>query len=214
MDTTKIKNRYTELANDSCCLSCGGAINFGKPKEGEVCVDLGSGRGNDVLKMAQDVGDNGFAYGIDVTPEMIKKANKTAKKLDITNVKFINSNLEKLPLESCIVDLVISNCTINHVKDKYAVWSEIYRILKPGGRFSVSDIYSSAPVPPEYANDPVAVSECWGGSVTKQVYLDTLKKAGFSTVEIAEESTPYDKGKITVTSFTIVGKKQSRCCCK
>lgn len=212
MEYQEINKRYTELADSGCCLSCGGAINFSDPAEGEICVDLGSGRGTDALRLAEKVGQNGFVYGIDLSDGMIRKASLTAERMGINNVKFIQSDLEKINLEDNIADLVISNCTINHSSDKQTVWNEVFRILKDGGRFVVSDIYSSASVPDEYKNDPVAVSECWAGSVTRQEYLDHLENAGFSSIRIIEESVPYEKGKIMVSSWTISGIKSSCKC--
>lgn len=214
MDTSVINERYSKLAEDTCCLSCGGAINFSDPREGEVCVDLGCGRGNDVIRMAQAAGVKGFAYGLDISDGMIEKANRNAAKLEIGNVKFIKSELESLKLPSGIADLVISNCTINHATDKKAVWDEIYRILKKGGRFVISDIYSLEEVPEEYRNDPAAVSECWAGSIKKDEYMKIIAAAGFSEVDILEESKPYIKGKIEISSFTIHGKKAACCSCK
>ncbi len=211
MDTEQIQVRYSILAeDDSCCLSCGGAIDYSKAQPGEICVDLGSGRGTDVLRLAEEVGETGFAYGIDVSEGMLKKAQKNAMKLGIENVQFIKSELEDIRLESNIADLVISNCTINHATDKFKTWSEIERILKNNGRFVVSDIYSIGEVPEEYRNDPQAVAECWAGATTKQEYLDTLRKAGFKNIEIIEEGKPYEKGAIEVVSFTITGTK--KCC--
>jgi arsenite methyltransferase len=207
MTYTEINKRYSELAESSCCLSCGGALNYAQAAEGEVCVDLGSGRGTDVLRLAETVGKDGFVFGIDISDGMICKAVSTAEKLGVTNVRFIQSSLEKLKLTDSNADLVISNCTINHSVDKQAVWNEIFRILKKGGRFVVSDIYSLIPVPEEFRTDPAAISECWAGSVTREEYLDHLKYAGFSSVTIIEESAPYEKGKILVSSWTIAGKK-------
>jgi ubiquinone/menaquinone biosynthesis C-methylase UbiE len=214
MDTTEINERYSKLAETTCSLSCGGAINFSEPQQGEICVDLGCGRGNDVIRMAQAVGDKGLAYGLDISDGMIEKAQKNAAKLGISNVQFIKSELESLKLPSKIVDLLISNCTINHANDKTAVWNEIYRVLKSGGRFVVSDIYSTEDVPEEFRNDPVAVSECWAGAIRKDLYLNILSAAGFSDIQILEESQPYSKGKIEVSSFTIYGKKAACCSCK
>lgn len=211
MNTEQIQVRYSILAeDDNCCLSCGGAIDYSKAQPGEVCVDLGSGRGTDVLRLAEEVGETGFAYGIDVSDGMLKKAEKNARKLGADNVRFIKSELENIQLGSNTANLVISNCTINHAKDKFKTWSEINRILKNSGRFVVSDIYSIGEVPKEYRNDPQAVAECWAGATTKQEYLDTLNKVGFKNIEIIEESEPYKKGKIEVVSFTIAGKK--KCC--
>jgi ubiquinone/menaquinone biosynthesis C-methylase UbiE len=212
MTYTEINKRYSELAETSCCLSCGGAINYSESRPGEVCVDLGSGRGTDVLRLAENVGKEGFVYGIDISDGMIQKATSTANRLGIKNARFLQSSLEKLNLEDNIADLVISNCTINHASDKQLVWNEIFRILKKGGRFVISDIYSLSPVPEEYRNDPVAVSECWAGSVTREEYLEQLAVAGFSSIKIIEESTPYEKGKVMVSSWTITGKKSSGEC--
>ena len=215
MDISAINIRYGELAATECCLSCGGAINYAKPKTGEVCVDLGSGRGTDVLRMADEVGETGFVYGIDISEGMIEKARQNATKFEIKNVRFLRCELEKIKLANGIADLVISNCTINHATDKEAVWSEVYRILKKGGRFVVSDIYATNPIPEAYRIDPVAVAECWAGAVTRDEYLSTLEQKGFTKIEIIEESKPYPKGKTEVASLTIAGKKPSGgCCCK
>ena len=215
MDFSAINIGYGELAATECCLSCGGAINYAKPKNGEICIDLGSGRGTDVLRMADEVGETGFVYGIDISEGMIRKAEQNGAKLEVSNVRFLRCELEKIDLADGIADLVISNCTINHASDKEAVWSEIYRILKKGGRFVVSDIYSTSPIPEEFRNDPVAVAECWAGAVTRGEYLNSLAKRGFTGIEIIEESKPYQKGKAEVASLTIAGKKPSGgCCCQ
>jgi arsenite methyltransferase len=216
MNYNEINKRYSDLAESTCCLSCGGAINYAEPKPGETCVDLGSGRGTDVLRMAETVGESGFVFGIDISDGMIQKAEDTAKRLNVGNVKFIKSSLDDILLDSGVADLVISNCTINHSSNKKAVWSEIFRILKNGGRFAISDIYAVHSIPDEYRNDPVAVSECWAGAVTRDEYLETLRQAGFVSVAIIEESVPYEKGKALVASFTITGEKpgrQNKCSC-
>jgi arsenite methyltransferase len=214
MEYTEINKRYSDLAESSCCLSCGGAINYSGALPGEVCVDLGSGRGTDVLRLSETVGENGKVYGIDISDGMIRKALSTAERLGINNVSFIQSPLEKLNLDDNTADLVISNCTINHASDKQAVWNEVFRILKGGGRFVVSDIYAVEPIADKYRNDPVAISECWAGSVTRDEYLKQLHNAGFSSVKIIEESEPYEKGKARVSSWTIAGEKPSgNCAC-
>jgi arsenite methyltransferase len=214
MEYTEINKRYSDLAESSCCLSCGGAINYSGALPGEVCVDLGSGRGTDVLRLSETVGENGKVYGIDISDGMIRKALSTAERLGINNVSFIQSPLEKLNLDDNTADLVISNCTINHASDKQAVWNEVFRILKGGGRFVVSDIYAVEPIADKYRNDPVAISECWAGSVTRDEYLEQLHNAGFSSVKIIEESEPYEKGKARVSSWTIAGEKPSgNCAC-
>ena len=207
MEIKEINDRYSKLAGSECCLSCGGAVNYAEPKPGEVCVDLGSGRGTDVLRMAESVGESGFVYGIDISDGMLAKAQGNAEKFGVTNVRFLRNELDKIELPDSHADLVISNCTLNHAADKQAVWNEIYRILKRGGRFVISDIYATKAIADEFRNDPVAVAECWAGAVTRDEYMQHLESAGFTTVEILEESAPYSKGKAEVASFTIAGKK-------
>ena len=202
-----INQRYTYLSETTCCLSCGGAFNYAKPLPGEVCVDLGSGRGNDVIKMAEEVGESGFVYGIDISEGMIAKAEANLAKFEVSNAKILKAELENLPLATDMVDCIISNCTINHATNKMAVWNEVYRILKPGGRFVVSDIYATSSIPDEYRNDPEAVAECWAGAVTRAEYLTMLEEAGFRNIRIFEESKPYPKGQAEVASFTVSGEK-------
>jgi ubiquinone/menaquinone biosynthesis C-methylase UbiE len=207
MITEAINERYTSLSETSCCLSCGGAINHAKPQAGETCVDLGSGRGNDVIRLAEEVGEKGFVIGIDISEGMIAKANANLAKFEVTNARILQAEVEKLPLDEDSINLVISNCTINHASDKPAVWKEVYRILKPDGRFVVSDIYATQPIADEYRNDPQAVAECWAGSVTRAEYLTMLEAAGFQDIKILEESEPYAKGQAKVASFTVSGRK-------
>lgn len=214
MTTREIEQRYSELAESSCCLSCGGASDKALPQPEEVCLDLGSGRGTDCIRMAEQVGPNGFVWGIDIADGMLEKARSTAERLGVHNVRFEKSELEKLPISSASVDVVVSNCVLNHAREKSKVWAEIYRVLKPGGRFVVSDIYSSVPVPDEFRLDPAAVAECWAGADTRDVYLATVEGAGFRDVAVLDESAPYPKGSIEVSSFTIKGAKpKPRCCC-
>ncbi len=202
-----INERYTQLSETSCCLSCGGAINHAKPQLGEICVDLGSGRGNDVIRLAEEVGEEGYVYGIDISEGMIAKAKANLGKFEVENAEILKAELENLPLQNDSVNLVISNCTINHASNKQAVWNEIFRILKPEGRFIVSDIYATSPIADEYRNDPVAIAECWAGAVTKEEYLTALETAGFKNLLVYEESAPYAKGQAEVASWTIEGRK-------
>lgn len=208
----EIDKRYTELSEEGCCLSCGSALSFSEPKVGDFCVDLGSGRGTDVIRLAEKVGETGFVYGVDISEGMITKARNNAEKFNVKNVKFVKAELEDLPINSDKIDLVISNCTINHVSEKQKVWKEIYRIMKQGAHFCISDIYSLQPVPAEFRKDPVAVAECWAGAETKDDYITHLLKAGFREFNFIEESKPYQKGKIEVCSFTITGTKTKSCC--
>lgn len=212
MTTQAIEQRYSTLATSECCLSCGTAVGLCDAKAGQVCVDLGSGRGTDVLRLAEIVGPDGHAFGIDVTDAMLDKAQKTAAKLGVTNATFLRGTLEALPLPSETADWVLSNCVLNHAADKAATWREIARILKPGGHFVVSDIYAVGEIPDEYRNDPAYVAECWAGAVSKDAYLGHIRAAGLAGVRVVEESAPYEKGKASVASFTVSGRKYERCC--
>lgn len=202
-----VGDRYDELANSTCCLSCGGALGKSNPQKGEVCIDLGSGRGTDVFKLAKAVGPTGLACGIDLSDGMLAVAKTTALELSIENVVFVKSEFEKIALIGNSANLIISNCAINHAQDKNAVWREIFRILKPGGRFVVSDIYALNPVARQYCEDAAAIAACWGGAVEKKSYLNAIAQSGFEQVAILEESKPYQKGPIEVASFTIRGQK-------
>lgn len=214
MNFKEINTRYSELATSDCCLSCGSAIEHTNATLGEICVDLGSGRGTDAIRLAEIVGPDGFVYGIDISDGMLEKANITAEKLGMTNIRFLKNSLDKLDIPDNTVDFVISNCTINHAEDKQAVWNEIFRILKKGSRFVVSDIYAVNPVDEEYKNDPVAVTECWAGAVTREEYLNQVAVSGFVSINIIEESAPYKKGEALVASITLSGEKPGgKCYC-
>lgn len=198
-----INVRYAKEAESCCSLSCGGALDHAAPAEGEVVVDLGSGRGNDVLKAARSVGSSGFAYGVDFTEKMLRVAEMNRQKLRIANASFLEGSIDKIPLEDGSVDAVISNCTINHARDKAAVYREIHRILKPGGRLVVSDILADRALPEEVVNDPEAWAACYGGAVVREEYFAAMAAGGFSQWEILEESAPYEKGGVMVLSVTV-----------
>ena len=212
MQTIEIEKRYSGLAEKECCLSCGGAIELSQPKTGEVCIDLGCGKGTDLIRLREAVGETGHVFGVDISEGMLHKAQKTIAKFGYANISLVRSELEQLNLGSAVADLIISNCTINHASDKRAVWREVHRVLKKGGRFVVSDIYATETVPAEYANDPVAVAECWAGAITKEEYIAILEDSKFKNITISEESKPYEKGRISVVSFTVTGTT-STCNC-
>lgn len=202
-----IADRYDALSGQECCLSCGQALSFAEIAAGSICVDLGSGQGYDVLRMAILTGESGFAYGVDISDGMIQAARENLSKLKLRHAAFIKSPLENIDLGDAMADVIISNCTINHSHEQHRVWEEISRILKPGGMFVVSDIYALESVPRVYAEDPVAVSECWAGAVTRDNYMKHVMDAGLTDLEILEESLPYEKGAIRVASFTLRGRK-------
>jgi SAM-dependent methyltransferase len=185
-------------------LSCGNPTATAKLRPGEVVVDLGSGGGLDVFLAAKKVGPTGSALGIDMTPEMLERARANAIRQGLSNVEFYESTIDKLPLPDSSVDCVISNCVINLAPDKDAVFREVARVLKPGGRLAVSDIALKKPLPPEVGNDLLACVGCIAGAVLIGDYVTGLKAAGFSGVEVIDT-------KKELNAYTEV-EGQAACC--
>jgi SAM-dependent methyltransferase len=167
-------------------LSCGNPTATANLRPGEVVVDLGSGGGLDVFLAAKKVGPAGKAIGIDMTPEMLERARANARRQGLANVEFHESTIDKLPLPDASVDCVISNCVINLAPDKHAVFREIARVLKPGGRLAISDIALKKPLPPEIGDDLLAYVGCIAGAIAIDDYAAGLKSAGFAAVEIVD----------------------------
>ncbi len=168
-------------------LGCGNPTALAEIQEGETVLDLGSGGGIDVFLAANKVGDEGKVIGVDMTPDMIETAIKNAQTGGYTNVEFKLGEIENLPIEENTIDVIISNCVINLTPDKNKAYSEVYRVLKPGGRILVSDLVTEGPIPHEIRKSFQAWSECVGGAMEKQDYLNTIKKAGFKEVETIEQ---------------------------
>lgn len=206
MTVLEIAKRYTE-EDENSNLSCGGNISFLDLHPGEKVLDLGCGRGGETLQAATLVGGDGFAWGVDITPKMIDRAQESADQGSIKNVVFILSSMEKIPLEDASLDAVLSNCAINHVDDKVAVYREIHRILKSGGRFVVSDIMTETPLPSEIKQDPEAVAACFGGAITVKEYEEALVSAGFDRIKIYKER-HYVKNGYDMISRTFQGEKR------
>jgi arsenite methyltransferase len=171
-------------------LSCGNPLAFASLKSGEVVLDLGSGGGLDVFLAAQKVGPTGRAIGIDMTREMVELARRNAIKSGggkpPANVRFHLAMIDDLPLEADSVDCIISNCVINLTADKHAVFREMARVLKPGGRVAISDIALTNPLPPEVGQDILAYVGCVAGALPIGEYKQGLLNAGFSAVEIID----------------------------
>jgi arsenite methyltransferase len=167
-------------------LSCGNPTAFAHLRTGEVVVDLGCGGGLDVLLAARKVGPTGKAIGIDMTPEMIERARRNAAAAGLSNVAFHLSTIDKLPLADASVDCVISNCVINLAPDKGAVFREVFRVLKPGGRLAVSDIALKRPLPDELAQHVMAYVGCIAGAVLIADYERGLREAGFEAVQVVD----------------------------
>jgi SAM-dependent methyltransferase len=167
-------------------LSCGNPTATANLRPGEVVVDLGSGGGLDVFLAAQRVGPTGKAIGIDMTPEMLARARENARRQGLHNVEFHEATIDRLPLPDASVDCVLSNCVINLAPDKNAVFREIARVLKPGGRVAVSDIALKKPLPPEIRNDLLAYVGCIAGAIAIEDYVAGLKAAGFDAVQVVD----------------------------
>lgn len=165
-------------------LGCGNPTALAELKADEVVLDLGSGAGVDVFLAANKVGPTGKAIGVDMTKEMVDKAEEIARNYGYLNTEFRLGEMEKLPVEDDSVDVIISNCVINLSPDKSKVFQEAYRALKPKGRLIVSDIVSEGALPEEIKDDPDAWACCIAGALEQQEYLEKIKKAGFEDVEI------------------------------
>jgi arsenite methyltransferase len=177
-------------------LSCGNPTAYAHLKPGEVVVDLGCGGGLDVFLASPKVGTEGRAIGIDMTPEMIDRARRNAEAGGFANVEFHLGRIDELPLAEGSVDCVISNCVINLAEDKYAVFREIARVLKPGGRLAVSDIALKKQLPIEVSSDLLAQVGCIGGAILIDDYKRGLLEAGFAHAEIIDtkrDLSVYDK---------------------
>ncbi len=190
-------------------LGCGTPTAFADMEEGMTVLDLGSGAGIDVFLAAKKVGPTGKAIGLDMTDEMIKLARRNKAKLDIENAEFWKGDIENMPVESNSVDRIISNCVINLVPDKRRAFAEIYRVLKPGGKFTISDIVSEGDIPLEVRRDLELWAGCVAGALEKEVYLQIVREAGFRNVTIvAEKKYALDQDvPFGLLSITLTGEK-------
>ncbi|HSM94165.1 MAG TPA: methyltransferase domain-containing protein [Anaeromyxobacteraceae bacterium] len=201
-----VSSRYAALSCCSTSLSCGGALDRAAVAPGETFVDLGCGRGQDVIRAAGRVGVSGRAIGVDATDEMLAKARRSVPPF-LANATFVKSDLAALDLPASFADVVISNCSINHARDKAAVYAEIHRILRPGGRFVVSDVIAETELPESVRRDPAAWAACYGGAIPEPEYVAAIRAAGFAGVEILDRTAPYEKGGVQVRSLTVRGLK-------
>jgi arsenite methyltransferase len=197
------------VAEANLGLGCGLPTLYAGIRVGDVVLDLGSGAGVDVFLAAQAVGPQGRAIGVDMTPEMIARARENAVKGGYQNVDFRLGEIEALPVDEESVDVVLSNCVINLVPDKRRAFGEIFRVLKPGGRFSISDIVTYGEVPEEIRQDMALWAGCVAGALDREAYLKIISEAGFSDVQI-HRFLEYDylKGaSYGIASITVEGRK-------
>jgi arsenite methyltransferase len=216
-------------------LGCGLPTEYAKMKEGDTVVDLGSGAGNDAFIARKVVGETGKVIGIDFTHEMIQKARANAEKLGFNNIEFRQGDIEDMPLTSNKADVVVSNCVLNLVPNKHKVFSEIYRVLKPGGHFSISDIVLEGFLPEKWKQVAELYAGCVSGAIQRQEYLGIINEAGFSNVVLQkekdiilpddvlanylseEEIADYKKGNSRIKSITVYAEKTAkdeRNCCE
>jgi arsenite methyltransferase len=216
-------------------LGCGLPTEFAKIKEGDTVIDLGSGAGNDVFIARSVVGEKGKVIGIDFTEAMIEKARTNAEKLGFNNVEFRQGDIEDMPVTSNKADVIVSNCVLNLVPNKHKVFSEIFRVLKPGGHFSISDIVIEGELPGKWKQITEMYVGCVSGAIQKEEYLGIIEEAGFKNISLQKDKTiiipdeilseylsreeieEYKKSKIRITSITVYAEKAAkddRKCCE
>jgi arsenite methyltransferase len=167
-------------------IGCANPVALARLEPGEDVLDLGSGGGIDVLLSARRVGPHGRAYGVDMTPEMLRLARDNQQRAGVTNAEFLEGRIEDVPLPDASVDVVLSNCVINLSADKDAVFAEAHRVLRPGGRFAVADVVADHDPHPELLADDAAWAACVAGAVTRDRYRGQLTGVGFADVEIID----------------------------
>ncbi|MEO6489257.1 MAG: arsenite methyltransferase [Ferruginibacter sp.] len=216
-------------------LGCGLPTESAKIKEGDTLVDLGSGAGNDCFIARRLVGDTGKVIGIDFTEAMIQRARINADKLGFTNIEFRQGDIEDMPVVSDKADVVVSNCVLNLVPNKHKVFSEVFRILKPGGHFSISDIVLKGELPVKWKEIAELYAGCISGAIQENDYLAIIEKAGFANITLQKskpiniprkilanyldemEINAYNSSETKITSITVYAEKPAkddRNCCE
>jgi arsenite methyltransferase len=216
-DVSMIGDAYDDvegyLAEADLHLGCGLPTEFANLRPGQTVLDLGSGAGLDAFVARQIVGAAGRVVGVDMTPEMIEKARVNAAILGYDNVDFLLGDIEALPLDEASVDVVISNCVLNLVPDKDAAFAEMYRVLRPGGHFCVSDIVHQGTMPEAVKRSAELYAGCVAGAMEREAYLDRLRTAGFRDVRVVTEhvvDVPNEalrRSDAALLSVTVVGVK-------
>jgi len=216
-------------------LGCGLPTAFAKIQEGDTVIDLGSGAGNDCFVARKAVGEKGKVIGIDFTEQMIAKARENAEKLGFNNVEFRHGDIDSMPVTSNKADVIVSNCVLNLVPNKHKVFSEIFRVLKPGGHFSISDIVLQGALPEKWRQVAELYAGCVSGAIQKDDYLGMIYEAGFENITLqkekeivipenilanylsADEIAAYKSGTTKIVSITVYAEKPSkdeRKCCE
>ncbi len=229
-----MSDEYTDLEgynpDADLKLGCGLPTEFAKIKTGDTVVDLGSGAGNDCFVARHETGESGKVIGIDFSEAMIEKARANADKLKFNNVEFRLGDIEKIPITANAADVAVSNCVMNLVPDKPKAFAEVYRILKPGGHFSISDIVLTGDLPEKIKNAAEMYAGCVASAIQKSDYLQIIKDAGFQNIRLQKEKpiiipddilknyltddeiSVYNSNQNIIFSITVYGEKPSACC--
>ena len=235
VDYTIFSENYNQVkgynADADLGLGCGIPTEYAKIKEGDTVVDLGSGAGNDCFVARAIVGEYGKVIGLDMTEAMIAKALENAKKLNYSNVEFVLGDIENMPINAKVADVVISNCVLNLVPNKHKAFEEIYRILKNGGHFSISDVVIKGELPDKIKQAAEMYAGCVAGAIDKDEYVGIIEHAGFVDVTIQKEKQitvpdeillnflseselkSFKDAGTGIYSITIYGKKSKGCGC-
>ena len=211
-------------------LGCGLPTNFARIKKGDTVVDLGSGAGNDCFVARAETGETGKVIGIDFTEAMIEKARTNAEKLGFNNVEFRQGDIEKIPMTANVADVVVSNCVMNLVPDKPKAFSEVYRILKPSGHFSISDIVLVGELPEKIKSAAEMYAGCVASAIQKEDYLKIIENSGFKNISLQKEKAiivpddilknylneqeidEYKNSNSKIFSITVYAEKGENCC--
>lgn len=212
-------------------LGCGLPTQFAKIKPGDTVIDLGSGAGNDCFVAREETGQDGRVIGIDFTPLMIEKAKENAQKLGFSNVEFRQGDIENIPVSADFADVIVSNCVLNLVPNKDAVFKEIFRVLKPGGHFSISDVVLVGDLPDALKTDAEMYAGCVAGAIQQEKYLELIRTNGFSNLKVQkqkainipddilknylndDELSSYKTGDSGIFSITVYAEKIISCGC-
>ncbi|MCF8369468.1 MAG: arsenite methyltransferase [Bacteroidales bacterium] len=214
MDYTIMSDDYTKLKgynkDADLGLGCGLPTEYAEISLGDTVIDLGSGAGNDAFVARSVVGEEGKVYGLDFADAMLLKARENVAKLGFTNVEFLKGDIEDMPFKNNLADVIVSNCVLNLVPDKKKAFAEMFRVIKPGGHFCVSDIVVSGDLPDALLKDAEMYAGCVSGAIKKEEYLNIIKEAGFTSLEVRKEKEIHLPDEILLNYLSTKGLNEYR----